>query len=269
MALKLKPLRKTKTEIIPPPKVGEIVEGKLIAIDKNSVYLDLGVKGIGVIYGIEYYRAKSLLKNIKIGEKVSAKIIELENDDGYRELSVVDASKDIAWNELKKAREERKIIEVKIKKVNKGGLISDISGIAAFLPVSQLSPKNYPKVENGDVSKIVKALQKFIGEKMQVRIIGVEQKKDKLIISEKAAEEKKATDELLNKYSIGEIVDGEVSGITNFGAFIRIGDGVEGLLYPSEIEGSKKIEDVLRVGQKIKAKIIKIADNQIFLSLKI
>ena len=269
MALKLKPLRKTKNEILPPPKEGEIVEGRLILTDKNSAYFDLGVKGIGVVYGLEYYRTKSLLKNVNPGDKISAKIIEVENEDGYRELSIIDASKDMAWDELRKAKEEKKIVEVRIKKVNKGGLMSDINGIPAFLPVSQLSAKNYPKVENGDVSRIVKALQKFIDEKIQVRIISIDSRKDKLIISEKAAEEKKEGEELLKKYKIGEIVDGEVSGITNFGAFIRIGENVEGLLYPSEVDSGKKIEEILRVGQEIKVKVVKIADGQVFLSLKI
>jgi len=270
MMLKLKPLKRIKSELVPPPKVGELVEGKVVATDRSSVFLDLGAKGIGIVYGIEFYKARDILKALKINDVVLAKVIDLENEDGYRELSVVDASNEMTWKQLRELKEKNEPLEVKIKKANKGGLIAEINNIQAFLPVSQLAPENYPRFEDGDPVKIAKALQKFIGKILKVRIIDLDQKKGKLIISEKA-EGIKVKDEKqkesIKKYKVGDIVEGEVTGITNFGAFVNLKDGIEALLYPSEI--SDKEKEALKVGQKVKAKIIKIADDKIYLSLKI
>lgn len=259
MTSKLKPLRKIKSEIVPPPKIGEIVKGTVVATDRSSLFLDLGAQGIGIIYGAEFYKARDTLKDLKIGDKTSAKVVNLEDEEGYRELSVVDASKEIAWKELKELEEKNQSFEVKIKKANKGGLISRVKGFMAFLPVSQLAPQHYPKVKDGDITEIAKALQKFIGKTLKVKIIDLDLKKNKLILSEKATEVEKET---LKDYKIGDVVEGEVSGITNFGAFINLGQGIEGLL-------KEKSEDILKLGQKVKAKIIEIIDNRVYLSLKV
>lgn len=259
MPSKLKPLRKIKSEIVPPPKIGEIVKGRVVGTGRSSLFLDLGAQGIGIIYGAEFYKARDTLKGLKIGEEISAKVINLENEEGYRELSVVDASKEIAWKELKELEEKNQSFEVKIKKANKGGLISKVKGFMAFLPVSQLAPQHYPKVKDGDITEIARALQKFIGKTLKVKIIDLDLKKNKLILSEKANEVEK---EVLGDYKVGDIVEGEVTGITNFGAFIKLEEGLEGLL-------KEKVEDVLKVGQKVKAKVIEITDNRVYLSLKV
>lgn len=265
MPIKLKALRKTQSDIVPPPKIGEIVEGTVTATGRSSLFLDLGARGIGIIFGNEFYKAKDSLKNLKLGEKITAKVINLENEDGYRELSVIDASREMAWKELRDLRDKNEFVEVKIKKANKGGLISDIKGISAFLPVSHLSPEHYPRVKDGDMTEVAKELQKFIGQTLKVRIIDLDSKKGKLILSEKIGEIEKQPS--LEKYKEGDMLEGEISGITNFGAFVKIKNGVEGLLNAEEIS-DKKPEEVLKIGQKVKAKIIKISDNRIYLSLK-
>ncbi|GAI04062.1 unnamed protein product, partial [marine sediment metagenome] len=159
MYMALKSLRKIKTEIICPPKVGEIVEGKILSRGRSSVFLDLGAKGIGIIYGKEFFGAKDVLKNLKIGDTLFTKVINLETGDGYRELSLTAASQELAWEELKKMKEKGEIFEVQIKGANKGGLVCEVKGIPAFLPASQLLPAHYPKVENGEPLKIASELQ--------------------------------------------------------------------------------------------------------------
>ena len=269
MPIKLKPLRKIDSEIISPPKVGELVKGKIIATDKNSIFLDLGIKGIGIIYGAEFHKARSALRGLDIGETVSAKIIEMEDKEGYRELSLADAAKEATWEELRRRKEEKEDFEVRIQKVNKGGLLTEVENIPAFLPVSHLSPNHYPKVKDSDPAKIVKALQEFIGKPLKVRIINLDPRKEKLVLSEKVQLFDKQED-IMKDYKVGEIKEGKITGITNFGAFVEIEEGVEGLLYPSEIPVVKeeKMEDVLKVGQKIKVKIIEINGNRLYLSLK-
>jgi len=107
------------------------------------------------------------------------------------------------------------------------------------LPVSHLLPKHYPKIEDGDRSKIVRALQKFIGETLKVKVIDLNQREKKLILSEKVSQIEKE-EEVLKNYQIGDIVKGKITGITNFGAFIELKENVEGLLYSSEIPDKNK-----------------------------
>ena len=168
-----------------PIQLNKIVEGKIIGRAKSAIFLDLGVSGTGVIFGREFQKNRKELRNLKIGESVSAKVIELENENGYIELSIEQASDKLNWDKISQKKEKGETITIKISGVNKGGLLASIFGISAFLPVSQLSPENYPKVERGDTDKILKELQSFIGKEIEVKIFDLNQKQNKLILSEK------------------------------------------------------------------------------------
>jgi ribosomal protein S1 len=250
-----------ENESFKPPKVGDIVEGKVISKKAFAIYLDLGIFGTGVIYGKEFKKAKKELKNLKIGDKVLAKIVDLENEDGFVELSVSGATKEIALEILRKKKEEGEKIKVKILGANKGGLLTKVSGVDAFLPVSQLSLENYPDVEDGDPEKILEELKKFVGKEMEVKILGILEKDAQLILSEKLAKEEKE----IKKYKVGEIVEAEVSGITDFGIFLKFGENFEGLVPVSEANPDLN----LKIGEKVKAKIVSIEGNRATLSLKI
>jgi len=270
-----------KNKIIKPPKVGEIIEGTVIGKGMASVFLNLGSIGTGIIYGREFFEAKNELKNLKIGDKVSAKIISLENEDGYVELSLSKASKEMAWKKLQEIKEKNELIKIKVLGANKGGILSRVFGIPAFLPVSQLSPQHYPKVENGDTQKILQALQKFIGKELEVKIFDLDPKEEKLILSERAKEDEKIKDIILKNCKVGDIVEGEITGVVDFGAFIKFSlpslkqekeepIELEGLIHISELDW-QLIEDpaeIVKVGQKVKAKIIDISNGKVSLSLK-
>src|SRR3989344_3886876 len=152
------------------PGIGSIVEGKIVARDRAALYIDLGNQGTGIIYGREFYEVKDAIKGLGIGDTVFAKIVEMENEDGYRELSMRDATREIGWQKLRELKDSEEIITVKINGVNKGGLLTSVNGMAAFLPVSQLSPENYPRVADADKAKILKELQKFIGKTLEVKV---------------------------------------------------------------------------------------------------
>ena len=162
------------------------------------------------------------------------------------------------------------VIKVKILKANKGGLISELSGIAAFLPVSQLSSEHYPKVEGADSNKILRELQKFIGKDLEVKILTLDLEQGQIILSEKIKETEKIK-EILKNYKVGNVVEGEISGLVDFGAFIKFGEeNLEGLIHISELDW-KIVEDpseVVKIGQKVKAEIIDISDEKVSLSLK-
>lgn len=260
------------------PKVGELIDGAILGKKGSCLYIDLGAFGIGVIYGKEYYEAQDLIKGVKTGDKVSAKVLELQNDDGYVELSLKEAGQEMAWDELRKIKESGEIISVKITEANRGGIMAQVKGVPAFMPVSQLSVKNYPRVEGGDKTKILQELNKFVGKNMNVKVIDVDQKESKLIVSERGVQDEDLKEVLVN-FKVGDIIEGEISGVVDFGAFVRIevpGDKnegvpqIEGLVHISELDW-QLIEDpkqVVKIGDKIQAKIIGIDGDKISLSMK-
>jgi small subunit ribosomal protein S1 len=142
-------------------------------------------------------------------------------------------------------------------------------GISGFLPASQLKTEHYPRVGDGDKDRILEELRKLVGQKLSVAIIGVNAKEGKLIFSEKNPTEK-SKDVMIDKYTLGDVVNGEVTGIVDFGVFVKIEDGLEGLVHISEIDWAL-VENprlLFRVGEKVKVKIIEIKDGKISLSLK-
>lgn len=252
-------------------KRGDIIESKLIKKESRVYFFDLGKFGIGIIYGFEFLNAKNTLKDIKVGDPMPVKVIEPENENGYVELSLVGASQQKVWQELKELQEIGEPLEVKIMDANTGGLIADIKNIKAFLPVSQLLSSHYPRVENADKSKILQELKKLVDQTFNVKIIDVNQKANKLIISEKEASDT-ASQESLKKYNVGDIIEGTVSGIAEFGAFFRFTENpdLEGLIHISELS-HKLIEnpkDIVKINDIIKAKIVEIKNSRVSLSLK-
>ena len=259
-----------KENLSRPPRVGEIIEGKVVAKESGKLFLDLGPIGTGIIYGKEFYETRAKIKDLKIGDSLFAKIISLENEEGYIELSISQAGRELSFEALRRKKEEGEKISVKILGANKGGLISEVMGIPAFLPVSQLIPEHYPRVEKGDTAKILKELQKFVGRELEVKILDLSQKGEQIILSEKAKESDKIK-EILASYKVGDVVDGEITGITDFGAFIKFGkEELEGLIHISELDW-KIVEDpteIVKVGDKLQAKIIDISGDKVSLSLK-
>jgi len=259
-----------------PLSIGATIEGKVVARDRSSIFIDLGINGTGIIYGREFYIVKDIVKNLEIGDKVHAKIVELENDEGYRELSLKDATKEISWQRLKDLRDSGQIVSVRVTGVNKGGLLTTLDGIQAFLPVSQLASEHYPRVADADKQKILKELQKFIGKTLEVKVLDLLAEENKLILSEKAKSEEK-TKEVLKNYSKGDVVEGEITGIADFGAFVKFpvpaeseNEQIEGLIHISELDWQlvENPAEVVKVGETLKAQIININNNQVFLSLK-
>jgi len=159
-------------------------------------------------------------------------------------------------------------LEVSISGANKGGLLTEVSGVPAFLPVSQLLPENYPRVEKGDSMKILQELQKFVGKDLKVKIFDLDARQGKLILSEKAKENEKIK-EMLKKYKLGDVVEGEITGVTDFGVFIKFND-LEGLIHISELDWQliEDPADIVKIGDKAKAKIISINEDKVSLSLK-
>lgn len=252
-----------------PPQVEALIEGPVISIQKSSVYIDLTPFGTGIIYGREFINAKDIIKKINIGDVVKAKIVDTDNEEGYIELSLKEAKQALIWSEAEKAIKSKMTLELTIKEANKGGLILEWQGIAGFLPASQLKSEHYPRVEDSDKDKILKALKLLIGKRINVVMISALPKEGKLIFSEKDNNPEERQ-EIVGKYKVGDEIECVVAGIVDFGIFLKLEEGLEGLVHISEIDWGL-VEDprsMFKVGDSIKAKIIEIKDGKISLSIK-
>lgn len=252
-----------------PPRKGDLIEGEVISQKNNALYIDMKPFGAGIIYGREFIAARDLIKSLRPSDAVTAKIIEAGNKNGYIELSLKEAGKEIIWREAEEAKKGQTVFSLPVVEANKGGLIFDWKGLSGFLPASQLKTSHYPRVEGGDKDKILDELKKLVGKKLSVTIIDVNQKEDKLILSEKetGASELK---NLIAKYKIGDVVEGEITGVVDFGVFLKIEDGLEGLAHISELDWGL-VEDpakLFKVGDKTPAQIIDIKDDKVSLSIK-
>ena len=262
------------------PEVGEVIEGVVLEIGTNSIYLDIEPFGTGVVLGREIKDGMGSGK-LKVGNVVTATITDLENEDGYIELSIREASYEKAWEDLESKKDTQEKVSVKVLSANKGGLLVEINGISGFLPVSQLSSKNYPRVEDGDKNKILTLLKKLVNQELEVRILDSNRESEKLIVSEKAAQKEKDR-AVISGLQIGDVVEGEISGVVDFGAFVKFfapnidttnlteEDKLEGLVHISELAWQliENPRDIIKVGQKTQAKIIGIDNDKISLSIR-
>ena len=257
----------------PLPKVGDIVEGRVIKKSARNLYIDLSRLGTGIVYGREFIEAQDMIKGLKPGDTVFTKITDFNNENNFIELSLMAAQSQKTWDILKGLQRNAEIISTKILDANRGGLIVEVQGVQGFLPVSQLNAEHYPRVEGGDKNKILGELQKFIGQSFSVRILDLDPKENKLIVSEKAAV-KEELKKAISSYKIGDTVDGEISGIVDWGVFIKwsapSSENLEGLVHISELDWQliENPADFVKVGDKIKAQIIDIILDRISLSIK-
>ncbi|MBI2025410.1 30S ribosomal protein S1 [Candidatus Kaiserbacteria bacterium] len=252
------------------PSAGDIVEGTVIAISRGRVYIDLPPFGTGLIYGREYLNAADVLRKANPGDLISAKVVDSAGRDGYIELSLKEARQAALWGEAETAILSQTPYSLVVEEANKGGLILSWQGIQGFLPASQLSKEHYPRVPEGDKDKIFSELMNLVGHPLSVRIITADAKEGKLIFSERTGNEAEEKASLIDKYQVGDTADGEVTGIVDFGVFVKLEPGLEGLVHISELDWGL-VEDphmFCTVGDKVRVKVIEIKDGKISLSIK-
>lgn len=245
-------------------KTGEVVEGTVTQVRKNEIWIDLGANGVGVVMRREIGHGQKL----EVGQQVTTSVVDPEMDEGHALLSMRRAAKDRGWDELQQLFESKEIIEVTPYDANRGGLLVELEGIRGFLPVSQLAAGHYPRVSGADKDEILQKLNQLAGKPIRVRILDVSKKENKLIFSEKEA----VKDDMQARFAelkVGDIVEGIVTGVIDFGAFVNV-DGIEGLIHISEISW-ERVEDprkYVKTGDTVKAKIIAIDRDRLSLSLK-
>ncbi|MEI6650599.1 MAG: S1 RNA-binding domain-containing protein [Candidatus Moraniibacteriota bacterium] len=262
------------------PSVGDVVVGTVIHVASNHALVDLGPLGTGVVLGKEMKSGLSGGAKLHVGEDVSGTLVSFENEDGDIEISIREASYEKAWENLFDKLESKSVVETKVQDANKGGLMVELNGIMGFLPVSQLANEHYPRVEDGDKNKILDMLRSLIGETISIRILDIDRENEKLIVSEKAAQSERDR-ELIGRLRPGDTIEGEVSGVVDFGAFVKFdapidpsgkkaGQKLEGLVHISELAWQliDNPREIVKTGDRVKAKIIGIEDTRISLSMK-
>jgi len=243
---------------------GDVVEGVITSVRKNEVWIDLGAKGVGVVLRREIGHGQSL----EVGTSITVSVIDPEMEEGHALLSMKRAVKDRGWDEVQRLFDAQEIVEVTPYDANRGGLLVELEGIRGFLPVSQLAAGHYPRVSGADKDEILQKLNALTAVALRVRILDVGRRDNKLIFSEKEA----VKDDMQARFAelkVGDAVEGIVTGVIDFGAFINV-DGIEGLIHISEISWERvdNPRNYVKVGDTVTAKIIAIDKDRLSLSLK-
>jgi ribosomal protein S1 len=251
------------------PNVNDTVEGVVISAAKNEVCIDINGLVVGVVRGPELFDESGDFSNLNVGDKVTATVLELENENGELELSFRQAGHKKAWEKLEALHGTNEVVDAQIMDANKGGLIVRVGRVSGFLPVSQLSVEHYPRVEGGNKAKILERLQTYITQHFRVKVIDVDEADEKLIVSEKMAKAEQQQ-EKISQYKVGDNISGKVTGVVDFGAFVEFGDNLEGLVHISEIAWQRidNPKEYLKVGDEVAAQIIAIDNGKISLSIR-
>lgn len=255
-------LAQVETKVLMP---GDIIEGTILTVDKHEVWLDLGIHGTGVVLGREIEQAA---QGLQPGETISASVLDSETPEGYVVLSLRKVAKEKGWEALEAHSEAGDVFGIVPFDANRGGLLVEVEGIRGFLPVSQLSAENYPRVSGADKDEILHRLNQLVGQTLMVRILDLDRKQNKLIVSEKAAR-REMTEDKISTIAVGDTVEGIATGIVDFGIFVNV-DGVEGMIHISEIAWDRvdTPSNYVKVGEPVKAKVIAIDQDKLSLSMK-
>ena len=258
-------------------KHGDVVEGTVVRIDKDEILVDIGAKSEGVVSNRELFgrHGGENQAPLNIGDTVLVYVLQPESPEGHAVLSLRRAGLERKWRAMQEQFEAGVIIEAPVIDHNKGGLIVDC-GIRGFVPISQIV--DFPRRPQNDqprdaAQEIAEKLQPFVGRKLRLKILEVNRKANRLILSEKVAlyeERREKRDELFSSLQVGQKVSGTVRSIAPFGVFVDLG-GIDGLVHKSELSWNKvnNPEGGYRVGEEVEAEVIDINHERGRISLSI
>ena len=243
------------------PNHGDIVDGIVVRVDPDEVLVDIGAKAEGVISSKELGMRGDIDSELEPGDQIKVYVLQPENEEGNVVLSLRRARAETTWIVAAEKQSDGTVIDADVREQNKGGLIVNILGLRGFLPSSQVA------------RAFAGSLESLVGKRIPVKILEVNRKRNRLIVSQKAAEDEdraRKREELFSRLQTGTIVKGTVSGITSYGAFVDIG-GADGLIHISELSWDRvsKVTDVLQLGEEVTVKVIKLDPEQTRISLSL
>jgi small subunit ribosomal protein S1 len=257
-------------------KHGDVVEGTVVRIDKDEILVDIGAKSEGVVSNRELYgRNAEVQPQLNIGDQVLVYVLQPESQEGHAVLSLRRAGLERKWRSMQEQLDAGAIIEAPVIDHNKGGLIVDC-GIRGFVPISQIVdfPRRPQNEQPRDAAQeIAEKLQPYVGRKLRLKILEVNRKANRLILSEKVAlyeERREKRDELFSSLQVGQKVTGTVRSIAPFGVFIDLG-GIDGLVHKSELSWNKvnNPEAGYKIGEEVEAEVIDVNHERGRISLSI
>ncbi|HEX9097112.1 MAG TPA: 30S ribosomal protein S1 [Candidatus Dormibacteraeota bacterium] len=240
---------------------GDIIDGVVVRVDPDEVLVDVGSKSEGVISSRELGTREAGTPDLHAGDVIKVFVLQPENEDGNVVLSLRRARAESVWVKAQEQQATGEMMDAEVREQNKGGLIVNILGLRGFLPTSQVSRTHSSN------------LQELVGQRIGVKILEVNRKRNRLIVSQKAAfDEDRARQrgELFEKLKIGDEIEGKVSGLTTYGAFVNLG-AADGLIHISELSWDRvaNVADVLQVGQDVRVKVIKLDPDTSRISLSL
>jgi small subunit ribosomal protein S1 len=257
-------------------KHGDVVEGAIVRIDKDEILVDIGAKSEGVVSNRELYgRNAESSPVLAVGDVVLVYVLQPESPEGHVVLSLRRAGLERKWRSMQEQFETGVIIEAPVIDHNKGGLIVDC-GIRGFVPISQIVdfPRRPQNEQPRDAAQeIAEKLQPYVGRRLRLKILEVNRKANRLILSEKVAlyeERREKRDELFSSLQVGQKVKGNIRSIAPFGVFVDLG-GIDGLVHKSELSWNKvnNPEAGYKVGEEVEAEVIDINHERGRISLSI
>ncbi|MCR5203382.1 MAG: S1 RNA-binding domain-containing protein [Lachnospiraceae bacterium] len=242
---------------------GDIIEVTIIGISDTELTVDFDYYTDGIIPLEECSEdpAFSIKRDVEEGQKIKAMVLNPDGPGGHVILSMKKANKILVWDELQKAFDEGVAFNVKIQEAVPAGAICYLKGVRAFIPASQLA------------LEFVEDTSTFVGKTVNAVIITVDRNEQKLVLSAKMIEKEKALAEKtkrIGRLMAGDIVEGTVDRMESYGVFINLGEGLIGLCHISQISNKfiKSPKEVVKLGETVKAKILKIEGERISLSIK-
>ena len=253
------------------PKVGEIRQGQVVKHTENIILVDLGAKSEGIIAGEEIAALDNKAREIlAVGNDVRVYIVDLEDTNGNLILSYAKAAQEQDWITATELLDNQEVYESKIIGYNRGGVLVKMGHIRGFVPNSQLGRDRQARQKEGSD----KHFQSLVGQAINAKVIEVDRKRNRLIMSERAARQEiraAQREKLLTKIEVGDVYTGRVVNLANFGAFVDIG-GLEGLVHLSELSWKRtnNPSDVLKVGEEVEVYVLNIDNekNRLALSIK-
>jgi small subunit ribosomal protein S1 len=239
---------------------GEVVHGTVVRVDKDEVLVDIGYKSEGVIPVAELTIRRSVnpADEVSLGEEIDALVLTKEDAEGRLILSKKRARFELAWKKIEGAAESGEAVTGKVIEVVKGGLILDL-GVRGFLPASLV-----------DIRR-VQDLDEFLGRELRCKVIELNRSRNNVVLSRRAVledERKEMRQAILDRLSPGDVIEGQISNIVDFGAFVDL-DGMDGLIHISELSWShvNHPSEVLDIGQTVKVKVLDIDRDRQRISL--
>ena len=242
---------------------GDIVTGTVIDVNDQDVTIDFNYYAPGRIPVTELSDDPTyqVQENVAVGDTLTATVVKTDDGAGNMLLSCKDAAEELAWDKLQEAQKTKKVYHVKVAGAVNGGCVAYVEGVRGFIPASKLA------------LEYVEEPADYLNKELDVQVISVDEDAKRVVLSAKELLLAKVMEEKnkkINKYTVGTVMEGTVEQLKDYGAFVNIGDGITGLVHISQISDRrlKHPSQVLKEGDKVKVKIIKIENNKISLSIR-